>query len=127
MQTLYEGPRKCRCCINWVDYLPANDDVNAESDNENLPLVVRHSVFCGEDTSRVLIHSVDIRDGATREALFPVFKGFDRINASIIYLVFYAPFKPFFYRWSRFKDAVNSCTNPRTKAILISTGLSKPS
>ena len=32
VQTLYEGPGKCRCCINWVDYLPANADADDESD-----------------------------------------------------------------------------------------------
>ncbi|MBE3048263.1 hypothetical protein IMZ48_38320, partial [Candidatus Bathyarchaeota archaeon] len=32
--------------------------------------------------------------------------------------VFHAPFKPFFYRWSPFEAAFESCTEPRTKAIL---------
>lgn len=118
VQTLYEGPRKCTCCINWVDYLPPNADANDDKDDEDLPLVVRHSVIRGEDASRVAIHSVDVRDPATREALFPVFEGFDKINPSINYLVFHAPFKPFFYRWSRFEEALNSCTAPHTKAIL---------
>lgn len=117
VQSLYEGPRKCSCCINWVDYLPANADSDGD-DDEDLPLVVRHSVFRGEDASRVSIHSIEVRDSATRDALFPVFEGFDRVHPGINYLVFHAPFKPFFYRWSQFEQAIDSCTAPRTKAIL---------
>ena len=118
VQTLYEGPRKCGCCINWVDYLPLNADESGEDGEEELPIVLRHSVSRGEDTSRVSIHSIEIRDPAARAVLFPVFEGFDRLNPSINYLVFHAPFKPFFYRWSEFEQAVDSCTAPSTKAVL---------
>ena len=117
VQTLYEGPRKCSCCVNWVDYVPANADIDA-AEEEGVPLIVRNSVTRGEDTSRVSIHSVEVRDAAARAALFPVFEGFDSINPSINYLVFHAPFKPFFYRWTRFEEAVTSCAAPRTREIL---------
>ena len=117
VQTLYEGPRLCSCCTNWVDYLPDNADSDTE-DDEDLPLIVRHSVIRGEDSSRVSVHSIEVRDSAARDLLFPVFEGFDQVNPSINYLVFHAPFKPFFYRWSQFEAAFDACTEPRTKAIL---------
>ncbi|SPO00368.1 uncharacterized protein DNG_03213 [Cephalotrichum gorgonifer] len=118
VQNLYEGPRKCQCCINWVDHLPDNADIEEENDEDGFPLVVRYSISRGEDTSRISIHSIDIRDSATREALFSVFDGFDNINPSINYLIFEAPFMPFFYRWEQFEKAIESCTAPHTKEVL---------
>lgn len=118
VQTLYEGPRKCGCCINWVDYLPLDADDPSQDVEDELPLVLRHSVTRGEDTSRVSLHSIEVRDPAARAVLFPVFQGLDGLNPSINYLVFHAPFKPFFYRWAEFCDAVDSCAAPGTKAIL---------
>lgn len=121
VQNLYEGPKKCRCCVNWVDQLPAKaepDEEEPAEEEEKTPIVIRYSVTRGEDTSRVSIHSIEIQDSATREALFPVFEGFDNIHPSINYLVFHAPFKPFFYRWEKFEAAIESCEVPRTKEIL---------
>src|SRR5690606_3266203 len=72
----------------------------------------------GEGICRISMGSIDVRDAAVRAALFPVFEGLDGILPTINYLVFHAPFKPFFYRWAEFEKAIDACDSAHTKGIL---------
>ena len=120
VHNLYEGPKRCRCCVNWVDQIPAEAEADSESDDDDdkSPLVIRYSVTRGEDASRVSIHSIEIQDSAARKVLFSVFEGYDSIHPGINCLVFRAPFRPFFYRWEKFEEAIESCKDARTTEIL---------
>ncbi|CAI4218839.1 unnamed protein product [Parascedosporium putredinis] len=121
IENLYEGPRKCRCCVNWVDKIPEEAEPDSDSDDDDgrgTPIVIRYFVTRGETASRVSIHSIEIKDAAARKVLFSVFEGYDNIHPDINCLVLRAPFKPFYYRWARFQTAVDACEDPRTAEIL---------
>lgn len=124
VQDLYEGPRKCQCCINWVEEAPANLDlspIKEEDDDEQKgpPLIIRRKVLPGEGKTQADIHSIEIRNAAVRKILCDVFSGYDFITDQVKYLVFLAPFRQFFWRWDKFENAVGAAEDDAVKAILV--------
>ncbi|KXH50197.1 hypothetical protein CSIM01_07421 [Colletotrichum simmondsii] len=49
IQDLYEGPKKCQCCINWMDECPHGVDLTEvdkdDEDESGSPLVIRRRFF----------------------------------------------------------------------------------
>lgn len=123
VQDLYEGPKKCQCCINWMSECPHDVDLAAlekedEDEEEGSPLVVRRRVTPGPAGSVLSLHSIEIRHAATRKVLIDVFAPYDGIVHNIKYLAFLAPFHQFFWRWEHFEQAVNSEEDKTVKRIL---------
>lgn len=120
VQDLYEGPRKCQCCINWIDEIPPDVDLDAiEKDEGSYPLILRRRLMPGEGKTQLLVHSIEVRNPEVRDVLFEVFKGFDDIVPQVKYLVLLAPFRQFFWRWERFEDAIEQQENKIVKTILL--------
>ncbi|KAK8023591.1 hypothetical protein PG993_011657 [Apiospora rasikravindrae] len=84
VQTLYPGPPKCKCCINWVEEYPTNlkSSIEEQPESKRKALVNQH----------------------IKDLLGEVFQGYGGIAASLNKLVFRAPFHPFYHRWVRFQD-----------------------
>ncbi|OJI97958.1 hypothetical protein ASPVEDRAFT_24871 [Aspergillus versicolor CBS 583.65] len=103
IQTLYEGPPKCRCCKNWVEQYP--DDlrmaIEQQPRTKQRALIVRMGINHG-DGKPLALHSVVIQSQSLKDTLGEVFEGYKGITPSLKKVVFKAPFRPFFYRWSRF-------------------------
>ncbi|KAJ0314578.1 hypothetical protein Brms1b_006733 [Colletotrichum noveboracense] len=123
VQDLYEGPKKCQCCINWMTECPHGVDLAAlekdeSADDESNPIIVRRRVTPGKAGSLVTIHSIDIRHAATRKVLIDVFKPYDGIVHNLKYLAFLAPFHQFFWRWEAFEKAVADEEDEQVKKIL---------
>lgn len=120
IQDLYEGPRKCQCCINWIDEVPPDADLDAvEKDEDSHPLILRRRVRPGEGKTQVEVHSIEVRNAEARAVLCEVFKGFDSIHPGVKYLIFLAPFKQFFWRWERFEKAIEDEKDEVVKTILL--------
>lgn len=104
IQTLYEGPPKCRCCKNWVEEYP--DDlrmaVEEQEQTKQKALVVRMRKNHGEGRALEL-DSIVVQSQSLKETLGEVFEGYQGITPSLKKLVFRAPFRPFFYRWALFE------------------------
>ncbi|KAI8270856.1 hypothetical protein K4K58_006647 [Colletotrichum sp. SAR11_239] len=123
VQDLYEGPKKCQCCINWMTECPHGVDLAAlekdeSDDDESNPIIVRRRVTPGKAGSLVTIHSIDIRHAATRKVLIDVFKPYDGIVHDLKYLAFLAPFHQFFWRWEAFEKAIADEKDEQVKKIL---------
>ncbi|KAI8224684.1 hypothetical protein K4K54_005128 [Colletotrichum sp. SAR 10_86] len=123
VQDLYEGPKKCQCCINWMTECPHGVDLAAlekdeSDDDESNPIIVRRRVTPGKAGSLVTIHSIDIRHAATRKVLIDVFKPYDGIVHDLKYLAFLAPFHQFFWRWEAFEKAIADEEDEQVKKIL---------
>ncbi|KAI0404112.1 hypothetical protein F4802DRAFT_568975 [Xylaria palmicola] len=105
VQTLYEGPPKCKCCKNWVEEYP--DDlrtaVEEQPDVKQKALVVRMRKNHG-DGKPLVLDSIVVQSPSLKETLSEVFDGYDGITASLKKLVFKSPFRPFYYRWERLKQ-----------------------
>ncbi|KAJ0347508.1 hypothetical protein KNSL1_006393 [Colletotrichum chrysophilum] len=123
VQDLYEGPKKCQCCINWMTECPHGVDLAAlekdeSDDDESNPIIVRRRVTPGKAGSLVTIHSIDIRHAATRKVLIDIFKPYDGIVHDLKYLAFLAPFHQFFWRWEAFEKAIAEEEEEQVKKIL---------
>ncbi|KAK2728938.1 AAA family [Colletotrichum kahawae] len=124
VQDLYEGPKKCQCCINWMTECPHGVDLaslekDESDDDESNPIIVRRRVTPGKAGSLVTIHSIDIRHAATRKVLIDVFKPYDGIVHDLKYLAFLAPFHQFFWRWEAFEKAIADEEDKQVKKIMI--------
>ncbi|KAM0330094.1 hypothetical protein ACHAQA_004265 [Verticillium albo-atrum] len=124
VKDLYEGPRKCQCCINWVDECPEHvvvpifDEPEKEVD-DGPPIIVRRRVNPGEANTLVSIDCVEICHLRTRDVLFRVFNMYDDLVFGIKHMVFRAPFHPFFWHWARFEEAVAEEEDAETRKVLV--------
>ncbi|KAI1320518.1 P-loop containing nucleoside triphosphate hydrolase protein [Xylariaceae sp. FL0255] len=119
IQTLYEGPPRCSCCINWVEEYPDNlkKDVESLPGTKKKALVARlkrrHS-----QGSPLELHSIVIQSPSLKKTLGKLFENYKGITTSLQKLVFEAPFHPFYHRWTKFKDIIKDQTqNDQQSAI----------
>ncbi|KAK0652395.1 P-loop containing nucleoside triphosphate hydrolase protein [Cercophora newfieldiana] len=122
VQELYEGPRKCQCCINWTPEMPSDVEVETvEPEESPHPIIIRKRVMPTEveGKTRVTIHSIEVCNPEVRKVLFDVFKGYDNLTPDVKYLVFKAPFHQFFWRWERFEKSIEDEQNEVVKAVLL--------
>jgi hypothetical protein len=114
IQDFFEGEKTCQCCTNWVEGLPEGlqdeSDDSDDEDDKGPPIIVRRK-RTGGGANPFSIHAVEIRDKEMRKILVGVFKGFDGLYPGLRYLTFLAPFRPFFYRWEAFEQAIRDCTD----------------
>ncbi|RSM04863.1 hypothetical protein CEP52_006565 [Fusarium oligoseptatum] len=105
IQTLYEGPPKCKCCINWVEAYP--DDlrmaVEEEAETKQKALVVRMSKN-HDDENPLALHSIIVQNALLKQTLGQVFEGYRGITTSLKKLVFKTPFRPFHFRWKQLAE-----------------------
>ncbi|RTE82546.1 hypothetical protein BHE90_002856 [Fusarium euwallaceae] len=105
IQTLYEGPPKCKCCINWVEAYP--DDlrmaVEEEAETKQKALVVRMSKN-HDDEKPLTLHSIIVQNASLKQTLGQVFEGYRGITTSLKKLVFKTPFRPFHFRWKQLAE-----------------------
>ncbi len=120
VKDFYEGPRKCQCCVNWVEEIPANADLDvSDKDAESHPLILRRNVMLGEGRTQLSVHSIEVCNAEVREVLYDVFAGFDGIHPEVNYLILLAPFRQFFWRWDAFETAIEKQENHLVKSILL--------
>lgn len=129
IQDFFEGDKTCSCCINWVEGVP--DGLQDESDDEDEehekgpPIVIRRR-RTGGGANPYAIHAVEIRSKEMRQVLGSVFNGFDGLLPTLRYLTFLAPFRPFYYRWDAFEDAIENCTDEELlKGLKVLRGIIK--
>ncbi|GME62479.1 Cytochrome P450 [Neofusicoccum parvum] len=108
IKTLYEGPSKCDCCINWVETYPEDVRTAIEEDAETKrqALIVRMKKNHGDGGNPLVLDSVVVQSPLLKELLGEVFAGYNGITTSLKKLVFKAPFRAFYYRWERLVEAV---------------------
>ncbi|KAF9876565.1 hypothetical protein CkaCkLH20_05973 [Colletotrichum karsti] len=123
VQDLYEGPRQCQCCINWMTECPHGVDLTAlekeEEPEKGNPIIVRRRVTPSKAGSLISIHSIEICHAATRKALIDIFQSYDSIVHNIKYLAFLAPFHQFFWNWEKFENGITEEKDEEVKKILL--------
>ena len=102
---LYEGPPKCKCCINWVEEYPDNlrASIEEEEDTKTKALVARMKKN-HEGGKPLILDSIVVQNAELKAFLVKLFHGYEGITPSLKSLVLKAPFRPFFYRWEYFKE-----------------------
>lgn len=117
IKTLYEGPQKCNCCINWVESPPddLSPDIEQHAESKKHALLVRMKKDHDSDTKSMTLHSIVVQSPRLKVLLGKVFEHFGGITTDLERLVFKAPFQPFFYQWEQLKEAVQREEDPLTK------------
>lgn len=105
---LYEGPARCKCCINWVEQYPDDlkESVEEQPETNKYALLVRHAK-CHDGPRPMKLDSTVIQSPQLRPVLETIFKGYSGVTANLKYLKFYSPFKEFFYRWEQLERAAD--------------------
>lgn len=107
-KTFYEGPEKCKCCINWVENYPTNikEAVEKTSDAKRYAIICRvkkaHDVNSNDPLE---LHSIVVQSPSLKTILGDIFTGYPGITTTLNDVSFYAPFWEFFYRWEALTKA----------------------
>ncbi|KAI1751998.1 P-loop containing nucleoside triphosphate hydrolase protein [Xylaria castorea] len=108
-KNVYEGPPKCRCCINWVDEYP--DDVKKVDATENLShaLIIRNKKSHGGskplEVSEIVIQSPFLKQ-FLRDAI-------PKLDFHIENIVLKRPFKDAFHHWTDLKEVASQTTDAK--------------
>jgi hypothetical protein len=98
VRNLYEGPSKCKCCINWVETAPEVPE--AKVTPPGTVVTVRYNQ--DHDAEKALaLHSLLVHTKPAKDALRRVFRGLpDIVIADSSDFVLKRPFEPVFHRWA---------------------------
>jgi hypothetical protein len=105
-KTLYEGPRKCACCTNWVEKPPA--DVHAvmksSAEHGDYALLVRRTAH-GQDRAWN-IQSMMIYSPYVMQMLRTTLKDYPGVALALDQLSLESPFEPLLHRWALIDEAL---------------------
>jgi hypothetical protein len=111
IKTLYEGPPRCQCCINWVETFPDDLRGSIEKEVETKKKAVVARMRKNHDEGKPLVlDSIVVQSLRLKQLLGQVFQGYKGITTTLKSLVFRHPFHPFYYRWDLLKELVDSQT-----------------
>ncbi len=107
-KTLYEGPRKCACCINWVGKPPedAHAAMKSSAEHGDYALLIRRTAH-GQETAWN-IQSMMIYSPYIMEMLRTVLKDYPGVAMVLDQLAIDAPFEPLLHRWDLIDDALRA-------------------
>lgn len=100
---LYEGPPKCKCCINWVEEYPKDlsEAVDQTTEARSHALLLRyaksHNALGGNPLT---LHSIVVQSPVLKSVVRTVLDKFPGVDADLTDLTFTPPFEPFFHRWN---------------------------
>ncbi|KAH7064974.1 P-loop containing nucleoside triphosphate hydrolase protein [Macrophomina phaseolina] len=114
IKTVYEGPSKCDCCINWVEEPPTDigPSIEHKPESKRHALLTRMRRSHDNDGEPFVLDSIVVQSAYLKALLGKVFMGYNGITTSLERLVFKAPFRPFFYEWDRLREAVMQEQDP---------------
>ncbi|KAI0854881.1 P-loop containing nucleoside triphosphate hydrolase protein [Xylaria cubensis] len=107
-KTLYEGPKKCDCCINWVEEYPSNttrESTEQESDVRRYAIVCRVKLAHEDSKEPLELHSIIIQSPLLKSILGDIFIGYPGITTTLKEVKFRRPFWEFFYGWKSLTEA----------------------
>jgi hypothetical protein len=118
VKNLWEGKKKCPCCVNWVEEYPQDIQPNPEETEavQQYALIVRYRKSHGSIGKAMTLSSIVVQSPLLKPLLEEVFEGYAGITATLKRVTFSAPFAPFFYRWRPFKRAVEEVEDGATSA-----------
>ncbi|KAI1454689.1 P-loop containing nucleoside triphosphate hydrolase protein [Annulohypoxylon moriforme] len=124
-KTLYEGPPKCTCCINWVEQYPEDTKESAEEtlDTKHHAIVCRIRKAHGDSKKPLQLHSIIVQSPLLKSVLGGVFSGYPGVTTTLEELKFQAPFWEFFYRWQALEEVLGRLESDKLEhtSLLVDT------
>ena len=119
-KSLYEGPKKCICCINWVgktaEEIEEAKELTRNPHGGSALLIRKRNGHGGEEP--FVLHSIVIQSPLIKEALQKVLEGYPGVMPELDDLSFDAPFEPLFHRWDELTQAARDETSTETRKHL---------
>lgn len=114
---VYEGEKKCDCCINWVEEKPEQKDPIESEKTAGYALLIRNKISHGSDGRKAMeIHSIVIQSPLLKRFLGGVLENYPGVTTTLDRLTFSSPFAPFVHRWDRFEKAIEEEKDELTKS-----------
>ncbi|GAW14684.1 hypothetical protein ANO14919_040870 [Xylariales sp. No.14919] len=107
-KTLYEGPKKCECCINWVEEYPSEttrESTELQSEVQRYAIVCRIKKAHGDSKEHLELHSITIQSPLLKSILGDIFTGYPGITTTLKDVKFSQPFWEFFYCWKALTES----------------------
>jgi len=119
-KNLYEGPPKCGCCTNWVEEYPEDATPKLEETEavQRFAILIRNKKSHQDGGKAMQVSAIVVQSPLLKAVLENVFEGYEGITAGLKHVTFARPFEPFFYRWNRFKEAVENELDETTRSHL---------
>ncbi|KAI0193019.1 P-loop containing nucleoside triphosphate hydrolase protein [Xylaria flabelliformis] len=110
-KNVYEGPPKCKCCINWVDEYP--DDIKKVDAAENLShaLIIRNKKSHGS-AKPLEVYEIVVQSPFLKQFLRDAIP---KLDFHIDNIVLKRPFEDAFHHWADLKEVARRTTD--TKAL----------
>ena len=116
-KSLYEGPSKCECCINWIDRTAEEVEeakaMTTDLHGDAAVIVRQRNGHGGEDP--FMMHSVVIQSPLLKGTLEKVLKSYPGVSPELSDLSFEAPFVPLFHRWDELLAAGRDESSTETR------------
>lgn len=108
-KTLYEGPRKCTCCVNWVEKPPVDAHPKSSAEHGDYALLVRRTAH-GQDRAWK-IQSMMVYSPYVMEMLRTTLKDYPGLALALDQLPLNEPFQPLLHRWKLIDKALKAEDN----------------
>ena len=114
---LYQGPEKCKCCIDWISKTDEEVEKAMVLTNDlhgGYAVVLRkRNGHGGEDP--LVLHSIAIQSPLIRSALQEVLESYPGVTPELDNMSFDAPFEPLFHRWDALQKVCKDHNNTDTR------------
>ncbi|KAI9733878.1 MAG: hypothetical protein M1834_002533 [Cirrosporium novae-zelandiae] len=116
VKTLYEGPLKCNCCVNWVEIEPDDlkESVEETSDAKRHALVVKirksHSGTKSTHVDQIVVQSPLLKNFLQR-----MINDYPGVTLGSNGVTFSKPFTPFFHNWDNLEKASDNHDDSKTR------------
>ncbi|KAI0098140.1 P-loop containing nucleoside triphosphate hydrolase protein [Nemania sp. FL0031] len=109
-KNVYEGPPKCKCCINWVDEYP--DDVKKVDPSENAgpALIIRNRKTHGSKNKPLEVHEILVQSECLKDFLRGAIP---KLDFKLEKVVLKRPFEDIFHHWDQLKQEANQVTDAK--------------
>ncbi len=124
VQTFFEGPTKCKCCVNWVEKAPKEIPIDSQEKYQKAAIRVYkckdHQIHdangpkatvVGGLTAFITIMSIEIQSPIIRREIGPILAkgGLETLNTEAIKIV--RPFKELYFSHSKITDILKNQTD----------------
>lgn len=129
IKTLYEGPRTCHCCTNWVEEYPEDihELVGDAEDTKAKAIVARMKKNHGEEDDKPLVlDSIVIQSPVLKDFLAELFRDYESITPQLKKLVLKAPFHEFYHSWESFRQLMDQRSSQDKAYLMLLFDLLQP-
>lgn len=129
IKTLYEGPRKCSCCTNWVEEYPEDilELVGDAEDTKAKAIVARMKKNHGEEDGKpLMLDSIVIQSPLLKDFLAELFRDYEGITPQLKKLVLKAPFHAFYHSWESFRQLMDQRSSQDKAYLMLLFNLLQP-